>query len=192
MSIYEDMLKPQSEEAFPCIYAKRIDRSLRPKRPAIHDKSFEGLKRVIRNGRVEFDVYQDFCLIIDGETGHCKVPDTPYNRKRLEELSTTRKGTDYIRKRNWDYHDERDPRAWEEHPVEVEVPPLYELLDKTIIQKSAEDALAETVMNKIQKEYDLVPKEKKKPGRPKKVNKVIPELDDTGLSELNKEDILDT
>lgn len=160
MSIHDEALKPREEGEIPYIYAKRHLKDPLPY--PIHDKSnWEGLRRVFRRGKVEFETHEDFCLRIEGNDekephiiGFCKIPDTENNRKRLKALSKPRE------------EDATEIQIGDEGeriqvPIKVSIPPLYTRLDKSLVKESALEEMWEKLKEKAEKEgFQLVPKAK--------------------------------
>jgi hypothetical protein len=127
--IMADIFKPKGAEEIPVIYAKRnLDMVHKYN---LKDKSFEGLRRVARNGKVIYEVDENYSgLVIDGETGYCKIHDTENNRKRFERCSRPQKRTVMV--------NQLDPDTGENKvvPTEIIEKPMYERIDQSIIQRT--------------------------------------------------------
>lgn len=135
MDIVKEFLSPRKEDEFPHFYARFNMGGRTYSYNLRHKRMFEGMKKTITNGKVDFVVDPNFSLVVDGETGYCKIADTPYNRKKFDLLSTPRKRT--VIKHELKY----DKKTGEEVPVQtetvIEEPPMFERLDRGSLEKQA-------------------------------------------------------
>lgn len=102
---------------------------------ALHDPTWEGLRRVTRRGKTAWELDHNFNLRIE-VNGYCRIPDTANNRKRLELLSRPIVKRATQRKYNF--------TTLKEDEIEVEIvePPTYERVQNNLIQKELLDRLA--------------------------------------------------
>ena len=139
---YLDVLKPRAAGAMPIIHAKRIDICI-PGNHNLHGQ-FEGLNKAIRNGKTVWEPGDHVKVLIEGETGLCEIPDTPFNRERLKFLSTpieeTRTRVEILP--NGDR---------KETPFKAMKPAMYEVIDDQVKQKMA-GGMLETAMESMSPE----------------------------------------
>mgnify|MGYP001602929531 FL=1 len=109
-----------------------------------HDSTWEGLRRVIQDGRVKWEIHHDFNLIIHAPEGYCKIPNTPNNLKLLERRSKT-----LIKKETRQTVNHMTGERTEEE-IEVRTPPMYERIDDSI----AEDQVIDRLMEKIKERQE--------------------------------------
>lgn len=136
--VLEQLIGDPNEDGMPVILAKRLDPQI-PTTNNLRDYGFEGLSRAERNGSIQWEPNRNFVLIIEGETGNCRIPDTENNRKRLKRLSITR--TEKIKKIVMD--DEGQTKEIEET---VPVTPTYKMMEQTLAQSTLVDSVAKRVM----------------------------------------------
>ena len=147
--LVEDLFKPRKEGDVPYIYAKK-------RLPMRHtynlfEKDWDGLRKVQKNGKVTFEIDLNHNVVINGETGECRIPDTKNNRKRLERLCKPTKvmGT----------HREYQPDGtFKEIPKEIEVPPAYTRLDENLLERKTLDVMESKLLERISKKFDIVEK----------------------------------
>lgn len=136
--VLEQLIGDSQEDGMPVILAKRIDPQI-PATNVLRDYGFEGLTQVSRAGATIWEPNRSFVLIIDGETGNCRVPDTEFNRKRLKRLSIVR--TEKVKKIT--FNDEGQTIEGEET---VPVTPTYKMMEQTLAQSTLVDSVAKRVM----------------------------------------------
>lgn len=136
----QQLLGDTDGDGMPVILARRFDPQI-PSTCNISDYGFEGLRPVDKNGKKAWEVYHDFVLVIDGETGNCRIPDTERNRKRLERLckvereTVTRIAIDPATNLQVTHEEVRD------------ITPTYQLLEQNIAQSTLVDSVAQRVMD---------------------------------------------
>ena len=107
----------------PYILCRRHIRPGPPLTYRLHDSSWEGLSKTPRNGKFAYEISKNFNLIIL-EDGKCLIPDTPFNRKRLDLLSRPRKTM--VKKVELDYSTMEQVEKMVEHTE----PPTYVRIDE--------------------------------------------------------------
>lgn len=136
--VLEQLIGDSQEDGMPVILAKRLDPQI-PATVPLRDYGFEGLTRLDRGGATVWEPNRSFVLVIDGETGNCRVPDTENNRKRLKRLSIVR--SERIKKVT--LNDDGQPV---EHEETVPVPATYKMMEQTLAQSTLVDSVAKRVM----------------------------------------------
>lgn len=151
-----EQLLGETGDGMPVILAKRLDPQI-PTTNTITDYGFEGLSKVSKGGKSIWEPNRNFVLYVDGETGNCRIPNTPNNKKRLQRLSKIDK--EKIKRIIID--DEGQPITREE---EIEIPPTYKMLEADLAASTLINTVAAQVMNLmkggIQQESDAPPPEK--------------------------------
>lgn len=154
--VLQQLIGEESDDGMPVILAKRLDPSI-PNTCNLRDYGFEGLtdKGVDLNGKTLWEPNRNFVLVIDGETGNCRIPDTKNNRARLKRLSA-------IERRPVTRVVLNEATGKTETIEESEiVPPTYTMMEQNLAQSSMVAAIAERVyammgLNK-KEEVDAVP-----------------------------------
>lgn len=119
----------------PYILCRRTLRRGPPLTYRLHDSSWEGLTKTTRNGVPAYEINKNFNLIIL-EDGKCLIPDTAFNRRRLELLSKPRQTM--VRKVELDYSTMQQVEKMVPH-IEA---PTYQRLDETAMEKASLKSLA--------------------------------------------------
>ncbi len=136
--VYLESLKPRVEGAMPVLHARRIDGI--PCNHNLSDATFEGLVKRNRSGKEVWEVDDNRKIRINGTTGECVIPDTPFNRERLKLLSTER-----------DVEAVTFDRDAEGNLVEnkrmTKSTIMYEVVDETMKNKMAAGLMAKAVEN---------------------------------------------
>ena len=73
--VLEQLIGDPNDDGMPVILAKRLDPQI-PTTNNLRDYGFEGLSRVERGGSIQWEPNKNFVLIIEGDTGNCRIPDT--------------------------------------------------------------------------------------------------------------------
>ncbi len=138
--VLQQLVGDPDDNGMPVILARRFDPQIRPDQTVnIDDPGFEGLRAVHRNGKLTWEPDHDFKLIIDGRTGHCRIPDTPRNRKRLERLE--KPTTDTVKRivlgENGKTHETEET---------VTTPPTYQRIERNLAQSALVDHVAQRVL----------------------------------------------
>ncbi len=137
--VLEQLIGDPNDDGMPVILAKRIDPQI-PCTSNLRDYGFEGLKQVERFGKTEWEPHGNFVLVIDGETGNCRIPNTEKNRFRLERLSKVT--TETVKRRTLD----TSTNEWTEIDEEVSSLPTYRRMEENLAQSSLVEAVAAKVM----------------------------------------------
>jgi hypothetical protein len=162
------MLRPVEEGDMPVILAKFNGHV--PEKYDIRQKHWQGLKPRMSNGRRIWDIIDNnFVLVIERESGHCRIPKTEKNMKMFKKVSQPKMET-----RSEHTTDDFGNLITKE--IEVEVPGRFSRLEENVLQKALGDNLKERVkgelFQEIQEKFDLVPKNQPKNEMPN-VNKVV-------------------
>lgn len=154
--VLEQLLGETGSDGMPVILAKRIDPQI-PTTNTLTDYGFEGLAKQEKGGKIGWEPHRNFVLYIDGETGNCRIPDTPKNRQRLKRLSQG--GIEKVKRLTLN-----DDGQITEVEDEVEIPPTYKMLEQNLAASTLVNTVAMQVMNLmkggIQQESDAPPPEK--------------------------------
>lgn len=136
--VLEQLIGDPLDDGMPVILARRIDPQI-PTTTVLRDYGFEGLSRVERSGVVQWEPSRSFVLVIDGDSGNCRIPDTEFNRKRLKRLGQSK--TEKIKRIIIDDKGQ---------PVEVDdtqtIQPTYVMMEQTLAQSTLVDSVAKRVM----------------------------------------------
>ncbi len=136
--VYLESLKPRVEGAMPVLHARRIDGI--PCNHNLSDATFEGLAKRNRNGKEVWEVDDNRKIRIDGITGECVIPDTPFNRERLKKLSTARD----VEAVTFD-RDAKGNLIEKKRMTKSTI--MYEVVDETMKDKMAAGLMAKAVEN---------------------------------------------
>lgn len=137
--VLEQLIGDPNDDGIPVILAKRLDPQI-PCTCDLRDYGFEGLRQVERFGKTEWEPHGNFVLIIDGETGNCRIPDTPQNRVRLERLSKVT--TEVVKRKILD----TATNEWTETDEAVTSLPTYRRMEENLAQSSLVEAVAAKVV----------------------------------------------
>lgn len=161
---YQDMLRPTEEGDMPVILAKY--NGYMPDKYDTRQKHWQGLKARMINGKKIWDIVDNnFVLVIEKGTGHCRIPKTDKNLKMFEKFSKPKQEI-----RTEHSTDEDGNLVTKE--VEVEVPGRFSRLEENVLQRSLGENLKDKVIQEIQERFDLVPKDRPK-GEMPTVNRVV-------------------
>jgi hypothetical protein len=148
--VLEQLLGETGGDGMPVILAKRQDPQI-PTTGTLTDYGFEGLTRIDRGGKVQWEPNHNFVLYIDGETGNCRIPDTENNRKRLKRLSQG--GQETVTRLVLD----EDGQTTKQDEV-IPIPPTYKMMEQNLATSTLINTVAQQVMNMmkggIQQESD--------------------------------------
>ena len=138
--VLQQLIGEESDDGMPVILAKRIDPSI-PNTCNLRDYGFEGLieKGTDINGKLVWEPHRNFVLIIDGESGNCRIPDTKNNRERLKRLSKVEK-----RPITRVVLNEATGKTESVEESEI-VPATYTLMEQNLAQSSMVDVIAKRV-----------------------------------------------
>lgn len=100
---------------------------------------WEGLKRVLREGRVAYEIDQNFTLIIKPD-GSCFIPDTPNNQAKLDRLGKSRVIEETKTRHN------SILGVDEEYVIRTTVPAIYERVETNLLSGALVKDLARKVM----------------------------------------------
>lgn len=140
----EKIFGPQKKDEIPYILCRR--NFSHPMTYNQHDATWEGLRRVIRDGRVKFEIHHNFNLIIYAPNGYCKIPKTPSNEKRLDRIGKPTIRTETHRRID------HSTGQWTDEEVEVREPPMYERIEDSMIEDQMVDKLLEKMKDRLKKE----------------------------------------
>lgn len=131
--IAKSLFEPQDPNAPPTILCRRNT----PHRLtyALHDPTWEGLKKTTRHGKTMWEIDRNFNMRIE-VNGYCRIPDTKNNRARLELLSKPLVKRATQKKFNF--------TTLKEEEIEVEIieKPIYERVQDNLFQKELLSKLA--------------------------------------------------
>lgn len=143
----KEFLRPRRPGEMPFILAQRwLPYPNRDGNHNINDYEWEGLERQTRGNKAVWIPHKNFCLKVDGMTGYCKIPDTEFNRARLQKLSKPRTKEKIVARLN------DDTGEVEQRRVVEETPPLYKRIDRNVLESGTEDALYESVLARVKKD----------------------------------------
>lgn len=152
--VLEQLIGDPLDDGMPVILAKRLDPQI-PTTTVLRDYGFEGLSRMDRGGATVWEPNRSYVLMIDGETGNCRVPDTEFNRKRLKRLSIVR----HEKVKKITLSDDGQPIEGEET---IPVPATYKMMEQSLAQSTLVDSVAKRVMEMMnQVTTPAVPGQKK-------------------------------
>lgn len=159
---------PRNEEDVPYIFCKRFfkrkpqgSRSLQLEGGhLLTDYRFEGLRKVMRSGKMEFEVDKNYCMSIMPD-GRCPIPDTEFNRKLLSDLQlkknrVSRTSTEVV----------LEDGEIKNKKIETYDPPEYEIVEQVSVKdrfpKEVVDNLKQELMADLKKEMQKESKKKAK------------------------------
>lgn len=138
--IAQQIFNQQDPNAMPVILCRR--HVPHPMTYVLHDYTWEGLRRVVRNGKQAWEIDKNYVLTIE-INGTCRIPDTQQNRTRLEMLSKPKMTT--VFQREFDYA----TGTFTEKEAQVVEPAMYERIENTMINQQTMDSLAKQVADLI-------------------------------------------
>lgn len=141
-SVLERMIEPKDPNAIPYIYCRRncnhpADRWGHFWDHELTDYGWQGLRKIMKNGKVAFEMDDSFVLMISKD-GTCAIPNTEKNRERLKmmdslpKVRSTKVSRDHLNK-------EKRETIW------IDQAPQYEEIDNSIVEGKTIDRLMEKI-----------------------------------------------
>ena len=172
--LVEEMISPKAKDDIPYIYAKKNLKEIFTY--DFFDKRWQGMTKVMQNGKVAHTLKLDFALRISGLDGTCKIPATPDNKKLFEKLCQPIK-------RSATRHDPQPDGSTKEVEFTHEEAPLWSRIDENVLDAGLTDDIVERVLQKIQNSGHKIVKDDKFTPEP-----TIPVVDDVEVIPLDLED----
>ncbi len=142
----EEALGKKGAPTYPSIFCKRnVPPDMTCDMHAIGE--WEGLKRVLRDGRVAYEIDPNFTLIIKPD-GACFIPDTPNNQAKLDRLSNSRVHEEVKKRHN------SVLGVDEEYTVRTTIPPYYERMESNLLSGALVKDLARSVREEMKRQEE--------------------------------------
>jgi len=138
--LVEEMLSPKAKDDIPYIYAKK--RLTEVLTYDIFDKRWEGMKKIMQNGKVAHTLKKEFALRISGLDGTCKIPATPNNKKLFKKLCQPIPRTITT-------HEAQENGTTKEVESEYMEDPLWSRIDENVLDAGLTDDIVERVLQKL-------------------------------------------
>jgi len=172
--LVEEMISPKAKDDIPYIYAKK--RLTEVLTYDLYDKRWQGMKKVMQNGKVQHTLKSNFALRISGLDGTCKIPATPDNKKLFNELCQPKK-------RSSTRHDLQPDGTSKEVEFDYDEPALWSRIDENVLDAGLTDDIVERVLQKLNDSgHKIVKDENFTPEPP------IPVVDDVEVIPLDLND----